>query len=148
MISSVAIAELDVVVSAHPSVQGNHAVSRHGYVYEKSSAALKAWRNQIIFAARMQWGLRPPLAGPLLVWLEFAMPAPKRKVRELPTVRPDLDKLVRPCLDALTASAIYSDDAQVTELRATKRYAAEDEGPGVRIRIWKFSQLEGAPDAG
>jgi Holliday junction resolvase RusA-like endonuclease len=39
-----------------------------------------------------------------------------------PAKRPDVDKLARACLDALTQSGAIRDDAQVVMLGATKVY--------------------------
>ncbi len=53
--------------------------------------------------------------------------APKR--RKLPSVKPDLDKLVRATLDALTG-VIYQDDGQVVNIIASKVY-----GPIEQVHI-------------
>jgi Holliday junction resolvase RusA-like endonuclease len=45
-------------------------------------------------------------------------------------VAPDLDKLVRAVLDALTAVA-YRDDGQVTRITATKEYGT----PGLSVSV-------------
>ena len=60
---------------------------------------------------------------------------PKTVTRSYPSVPPDLDKLIRAALDALTAIA-YRDDAQVTEIRAAKCYG---DYPGVQIT---FSEIK------
>jgi Holliday junction resolvase RusA-like endonuclease len=56
---------------------------------------------------------------------------PRTVTRQEPTVPPDLDKLVRGVLDALTAIA-YRDDAQVTRLTASKAYG---DTPGVSVSV-------------
>jgi Holliday junction resolvase RusA-like endonuclease len=68
--------------------------------------------------------------------LAFFMPRPKSlpKKRRLNTKRPDLDKLIRTVLDGLT-HYILPDDSQVVSISANKRYAAENQTPGVNIRI-------------
>ena len=65
--------------------------------------------------------------------LDFGIPKPKSapKTRRVwPDKRPDLDKLSRSVLDALTY-VIFADDSQVVHLRATKDYGA----PGVAVEI-------------
>ena len=57
---------------------------------------------------------------------------PKDRLGE-PTTPPDIDKLIRAGLDALTAVA-YRDDAQVTFVRAWKRYCGWGV-PGVMVPI-------------
>jgi crossover junction endodeoxyribonuclease RusA len=58
------------------------------------------------------------------IQLEFAMPVPKNLPKSFiyeDTKRPDLDKLVRACLDGLTGIA-WLDDSQVVDIFARKRY--------------------------
>lgn len=66
--------------------------------------------------------------GPVSMQLTFRLTAPKSVRREHPTVRPDLDKLVRAVLDALTGLA-YKDDSQVVSIQASKTYWVD---PGLR----------------
>ena len=73
------------------------------------------------------------LEGPVGIVLDFGIPKPKSapKTRRVwPDKRPDLDKLSRSVLDALTY-VIFADDSQVVHLRATKDYGA----PGVAVEI-------------
>lgn len=127
------IASLDV--NARPAVQGNHAISAHGRIYERSSAALRDWRDLVGWCARHHMGARPPVDDAVMVSLGFRLQAPRRTVRELPTTRPDIDKLSRACLDAMTG-IVYLDDAQVVHLEATKLYG---ETPGCRIIVAAFT---------
>jgi Holliday junction resolvase RusA-like endonuclease len=50
-----------------------------------------------------------------------------------PVVLPDVDKLARAALDALTGVA-YEDDSQVVELRVRKRYASGEPWTEIRVR--------------
>ncbi len=50
------------------------------------------------------------------------------------TTKPDLDKLERAILDALTKSGVIKDDALVVDLVASKHYADENR-PGVLIEL-------------
>ena len=85
-----------------------------------------------------------PSDGSVLLTIEFRFPRPsghfgKRGLRPSapPTMfrRPDLDKLVRAILDALTDAGAFRDDAQVDEIRARKRYCTDGESPGVKVVI-------------
>ena len=71
---------------------------------------------------------------PITASLTFLLPKPKTKRAE-PTVPPDIDKLTRNVLDALTKAKIWQDDGQVTIINARKRYATDREIPGVKIKI-------------
>jgi Holliday junction resolvase RusA-like endonuclease len=53
---------------------------------------------------------------------------------------PDLDKLVRATMDALT-DVVYEDDRQVTEIRALKLYVPRYDYPaGLEATIYALSQ--------
>jgi crossover junction endodeoxyribonuclease RusA len=75
---------------------------------------------------------------PVYVRLEFVLPRPVStpKRRTPPAVkRPDVDKLARAVLDALTSAGALADDSQVVDLHPIKRLAELDETPGCRITV-------------
>lgn len=61
---------------------------------------------------------------PVSVRITFLMPRPKTVKRHMPIVPPDVDKLCRAVLDALTDAGVWVDDSQVVDLGATKIYAS------------------------
>ena len=91
-------------------------------------SALYAWRP-LLRLGRVQIP-----AGPVVVRLEFVMPRRVRepKVLQAHTRKPDLDKLVRAALDAMTG-VLYKDDAQVVGVEASKRTANVGEMPGLHV---------------
>lgn len=131
---------LSLFVPGKPIPQGSKSINAYGAMYDQSGHNLDAWRNNV---AGRAMAVRPPggrvaLTGPAAVSLEFVLPRPVRcpKRTTPPAVKkPDLDKLERAILDALTAAGVWRDDAQVTELRATKRIAELGETPGVHISV-------------
>ena len=86
------------------------------------NASLGAWTQAARWAARQAGvGLvAKPRAVKLVVTFMFVKP-PSVKHRDCHTVKPDIDKLLRAVLDALTGIA-YEDDAQVTAVDAKKCY--------------------------
>lgn len=74
--------------------------------------------------------------GGMAVDLRFLLKRPKRlrKGYAPHTTKPDIDKLARAVLDALTGIA-WVDDSQVLSLSCIKRYVLEHERPGVTIRL-------------
>lgn len=52
-----------------------------------------------------------------------------------PLLYPDVDKLARAVMDALTAGSAWDDDARVVDLTALKRYARQDQPVGVVITL-------------
>jgi Holliday junction resolvase RusA-like endonuclease len=109
-----------------------------GVMVESASEKVRSWRADVREA--FAGVLSDPLVGPVRVEVEFRLPRPASvppRRRPWPTVKPDVDKLVRSTLDALKSAGVYGDDAQVVRLVAAKVYA--DEGPpGAVIGITLF----------
>lgn len=116
-----------------PKPQGSKRHVGKGRLVE-SSKDLKAWRRKVSVAARDAFVGVGPYAGPVFVDLLFRLSRPKSHYRtgrfahqlrddapDWVTTRPDVDKLVRGCLDALSGYA-YVDDAMVVSLYTSKRY--------------------------
>lgn len=55
-----------------------------------------------------------------------------------PARRPDVDKLARACLDAMTIAGIWQDDAEVISLTAHKRYA--DGGSSTTVTVFDMGE--------
>lgn len=131
------------------------------FVREQSGKTLDKWRQDVKEAALVARGVPDPNRHPgelakegaydqtpiptftgavrLLVNFFQKRPAsvPVRK-RKHPIVAPDLDKMVRGVGDALKAAGVYKDDAQICEIRATKRYVNPDDpadSPGAWIVV-------------
>jgi crossover junction endodeoxyribonuclease RusA len=117
-------------VDGQPIPQGSMKVI-NGHIIHSQGSALAAWRSAIALSAKAA-GARPTHEA-VSMTLVFIMNKPRTVTRLDPTVPPDLDKLVRAALDALTAIA-YKDDSQVIEIRAVKVYG---ESPGVEVVIAK-----------
>lgn len=125
-------------VAGTPAPQGSKSfkgVSKSGKgILVESSKAVKPWRELIAETAR--WNRQPILDGAVHLKLDFVMPRPKAtpKSRTPQAVkRPDLDKLVRAVMDALTGIA-WADDSQVVQISARKFLAFPLEPtPGVYI---------------
>ena len=63
--------------------------------------------------------------NPVEITLVFHLPKPKSVKRDFPSVKPDLDKLVRSTFDGLTTGGLFEDDALVIALSASKIYATD-----------------------
>jgi Holliday junction resolvase RusA-like endonuclease len=75
-----------------------------------------------------------PFTGPVQLRVTFYMHRGKTVKREMPSVPPDLDKLVRGVGDALTYGEAWGDDSQVVSMVVEKVYA-DDRAPGAEIEI-------------
>lgn len=90
---------------------------------------LTKWRRMVRVAATTH---RPVVQRDCAIWLVLRFYLPEiKEVRLLPYKQPDLDKLERAVLDALTG-VVYEDDGQVTRIDSAKRYGRK---PGVMITV-------------
>jgi Holliday junction resolvase RusA-like endonuclease len=113
-------------VYGQPIPQGSMKafVVRGRPVLTSDNPRTRPWKHTVLLVARDAMHGAPPFTGPVNVNLWFYLSRPKSapKGRVLPTVKPDLDKLVRAVLDALTAAGVWTDDSQVCNLIASKCY--------------------------
>jgi crossover junction endodeoxyribonuclease RusA len=119
---------VEVRVLGVPIPQGSMRSPAAGVVLH-SSGKVRPWREAMGWALRSAMKAQP-VPGAVSVSLQFTLPLPK-KPRVFADRAPDLDKLVRAALDALTGVVIV-DDGQVVEVYAHKHYADE---VGVRIMV-------------
>jgi Holliday junction resolvase RusA-like endonuclease len=122
-------------VHGTPAPQGSKRAfitNGRAIVTDVNPTALRTWREDVKHAALDAMNGRQPFDGPVEVKVTFYLPKPKSVKRELPHVRPDIDKTTRSLLDALTSAGVFGDDAQVTDLHARKRYA---EIPGAEVIV-------------
>lgn len=105
-----------------------------------SNRNAKSWAQLVAHAADRALGEGPTqlLQGPVRVSVAFYLPRPKKfNKRGVPVAHltaPDLDKLLRSVLDALT-EVVWHDDSQVVEVIAQKRYADVGCPPCASIRV-------------
>ena len=129
---------LFVFVPGVPAPQGSKRHVGNGRMIE-SSAAVGPWRERVALVAHNAMGGLAPMTGPVTVVLTFWLPRPKSaKAGAQATKRPDLDKLVRAVLDALTGIA-FIDDSQVVRIDAGKALTGPDSpNPGCEIDVWEM----------
>jgi Holliday junction resolvase RusA-like endonuclease len=137
---------LDFFVDGVPITQGSkkgfvvndkRTGKARAVVVEDRSASLGDWRRSLSSSAALAMD-RADFAGYVelpLVELDFGLTKPATVKRRYPTVKPDVDKLARAVLDALTAAGVYKDDAAVLDALIRKRYSAR---PGVRVRVYEL----------
>lgn len=111
-------------------------------VVTSDNPKMKSWRMDVKTVAYQECTL---LEGPVQIDAGFYLPRPKshygtgrnaavlkESAPALVSSKPDIDKLSRALLDALTGIA-YRDDAQVVRLSVVKRYA--EQGAGTFITV-------------
>lgn len=107
----------------------------------ESAKGLKPWREHVAQEGKKQ---RSKVTGPVRVQLEFIFPRAKshfgtgRNEKKLKpsaplhhTKKPDIDKVTRAVLDAIT-NVVIEDDSCVVQLEASKRYGQK---PGCVITV-------------
>lgn len=142
-------------VIGQPAAQGSkRAYVRGGRaVVVESSPKVRPWRQDVRQAATD--ALSDPIAGPVHVSIIFWFTRPKghigRAGNVLPSAprykvtAPDLDKLIRSTLDALSGVA-FGDDSQVVSIAATKRWSEWSARPGATITIVRLAGSGTTPD--
>ena len=123
---------IEFFIEGIPVSQGSLTHNKQGFGYYANDKALKEWREKIAYTAKQL--CKTPLKEDVTLHLTFTLPRGKTVEREFPTVRPDLDKLIRAVGDSLTGIA-YIDDSQITVLIANKRYENLLWDCGVHIHI-------------
>lgn len=114
--------------------QGSKTVYWKSRSVVDANPQLPAWRAAVTYAARQELARQnatAPMDGPVSVDLVFLLKRPPSapKQRNWPTVKPDLDKLIRAVLDGLTDARVWTDDARAVTITASKRYAEPDGNP-------------------
>jgi crossover junction endodeoxyribonuclease RusA len=135
-------------VHGQPVPQGSKRVFGKNVV-EMMDARLRAWRQDVAStakAAMVAEGVNASVDS-VDVRLMFFLPRPQghygtgKNIERLrpsapvtPAVSPDLDKLIRSVLDALTGIC-FRDDKQVVSITAAKLYADGEASPGLMASV-------------
>jgi Holliday junction resolvase RusA-like endonuclease len=126
---------IEICVAGIPVPQGSFRHVGNGRIIS-ANKKLNAWRETIAEQASSQTDVRN-YPGAVEVELVFIMPRPKTVTRQKHTVKPDIDKLIRGCLDSISLPRycqIIQDDAQVVRIFSNKFYS-ESGFTGAIIRI-------------
>jgi Holliday junction resolvase RusA-like endonuclease len=118
-----------VVIAGGPVAKARPRLTRRGIAY--TPAHTRKYEAHGRLAAQQVMGDRPPLEAPVRLELLVELPIPiswsiRRRAAAVtgdivPTSRPDLDNFLKAILDAIN-SIVVADDAQVVEVRATKKF--------------------------
>lgn len=130
-----------VRVRGLPAPQGSKRHVGHGVMVE-SSKAVAPWREAVVAACIEQGIADLHMLGAIEVRIDFLMPRPKSHYLSkglrtdapfLVSRKPDIDKLARSTLDAITQAGVIADDAQIAVLSAVKHYSEHTPGAWIRI---------------
>ena len=115
------------------------------YLLRSGSQKHREWRSAAETTIRQAvnlWKWEVSSDDEYSVPLSFLLPKPKSVTRAQPNVKPDIDKLCRSTLDALTVGKAIDDDARIIQLTASKTYASKAEQPGCYITVNKLDKGE------
>lgn len=131
---------IQVFAPGIPQPQGSKSAFRRGnkIVLVEANKNLPAWRRLVTERLEQANVSCQPLTGAVSLDVMFFMPRGKTVKREMPTVPPDLDKLIRAINDSATDAGIIEDDSQVIEIVAYKFYEAENLPIGALITYSSF----------
>jgi len=135
--------EVTFSVIGEPAPKGSakaFVVGGKARIANMSAKREKPWAQAVHWTAR-EHAPEKPWEGPIGVEITFTMPRPGRLGKRATGVRcdkrPDLDKLARSALDALTG-VFFVDDSQVARLRVSKMYADPGEASGARFYVTRL----------
>jgi len=132
-----------------PAKQGDKQINRKtGHMYEKNPG-LGAWRAQVIEVAQAALGGQAPAIRPCSAELIFFFRRPVSHYRtgrnhlvlrdaapHFHAQTPDIDKLTRAALDALTFANVWVDDKQAHRLVISREWTDRFNGhPGMWVMI-------------
>jgi Holliday junction resolvase RusA-like endonuclease len=136
----ITVPTLTIDVPGIPRTQGSKRIGRtktgRPIILDDNDRALREWRKRVAShagaAVRLSdWLLAEDCALAVSINFWLARPASAAK-RARPHVKPDIDKLARACLDAMTG-VVYRDDARIVELVARKWYAKSTTGARIVV---------------
>jgi Holliday junction resolvase RusA-like endonuclease len=139
------ITKLTITIPGQPKPQGSKTAfvnkSTGKVTLVEASKGLKAWRieaaNLIKLEAQAKGWIQADAKQPVVVSIVFELTHPKApKNPNWPVGVPDLDKLARSCLDAITqAGNVWWDDSQVIKLSLVKVWRTYGDEARTIIRI-------------
>jgi Holliday junction resolvase RusA-like endonuclease len=107
----------------------------------EASPGLPVWRKAVADAVKQAMqdsGDLSKFEGAVKVEAVFYLTRKKSVTRAMPTVPPDLDKILRSLMDGISAKGegVWGDDSQVVRLEVSKKYATGE--PGVAVTISNY----------
>lgn len=141
---------VDFTVAGIPQPQGSaRAFVPKGWkraVITSDNAKLRPWRQDVSIMAREAMGELQIVAGAVEVACYFYFQKPKSTKKSVTQkiTKPDIDKLLRGVLDALTG-VVFQDDSQVVFVTCEKLF---NFSPGCRIIVEEAKHMNGMGDLG
>jgi crossover junction endodeoxyribonuclease RusA len=138
-----------------PKPQGSKRHVGNGVMIESGGEALRTWREDVKLAALAERELLDEsLSGAVAIAITFVLRRPASHFRtgknahllrdaapRWPHRKPDIDKLLRSTLDAITTATLVLDDAQIVDAHVRKRYCEAHEAEGAQIQLARMRDM-------
>jgi len=145
-VETATLPDFAVNVTGEPAPQGSKRHVGNGRMIE-ANPKLPDWRTAVALQVRSAMKATPAFEGygehvPVRVVLTFRLRRPTSlpKITRRHARKPDLDKLIRATMDALTICGLLWDDGQVYRIEAVKTYVGPGEDTGCSIFTWQSSR--------
>jgi Holliday junction resolvase RusA-like endonuclease len=115
-------------IEGEPAPQGSKTgfVKNGRVIMIEASKKVKPWREAVVTETMKH--VACTMTEPVEIALVFYLPKPNSVKRKFPSVKPDLDKLIRSTFDGLTTGGLYTDDALGIAVSASKKYSTDKIG--------------------
>lgn len=131
-------------IAGQPVPKSSVRVSRGGK-HRRYTKATTAYMAEVALRARLYWGKRPPIGGPVCVKVVLILERPKRLCRKKDPLghmvcgtTMDVDNVCKALFDSLTKAGVWEDDRQVATLLVIKRWASKMDrlDASATVEIW------------
>jgi Holliday junction resolvase RusA-like endonuclease len=126
-------ARMRLVLPIEPVPKGRPRFSKRGHAYTPQKT--RVFERDVATLLRVAYR-HPPLAGAIYCEVLFYLTKPKRCRRQFPSVRPDVDNLIKGVKDAANG-ILWTDDGQVVDLRGRKLYG---EPARIELEVYEISE--------
>lgn len=126
-------------VAGIPIPQGSKkgfVVGKRAVLVDDNKEKLKPWRAKVAAAS----DIGQTFDCPVFVAAVFYLPRPKTVRRVFPSVKPDLDKLMRALGDGMTDGGLLVDDSLIVTQWIHKRYSSDANPVGVRVLVMETGE--------
>jgi len=127
------------IVQGEAIPQGSKTIAQGGgkVWLRDSNPKLKTWRRNFTYQvlAQLPDGLSFEAHAAVRAVILIYLPKPKTVTRVQPTVKPDVDKLLRAIFDGLTEAKVWHDDSQCVDVRVSKHYCLPGDTPKVFVNL-------------
>lgn len=129
-----------------PAPKGRPRTTKTGHTYTPKRT--RAWESAAKLLIKSVLVNSEPFDSPVRVVVVFVCQRPKTahtgvsSARYRKHTRPDLDNLLKSLLDAASLAEVWTDDSRVTEVIASKVYAAEGERPHIELEVEELKRQD------